>query len=173
MGCTARFGERERGVTSSSQRKAIRYIGSPLARASSPSDRLTGRCDGFRSISSIRTPRTKPTLLGLIARQDGTTARGTIQSSGVGPGHHQPRSMTWGGHVVTPAPSGRARDRAKGPADSRNSSDGLRPRLMTGIASAVFSDELRKGGNKRQAAELDTRLQTRSSPIRFNSRNAA
>ncbi len=44
-----------------------------------------------------------------------------IQSSGVGPGNHQPRSITWGGRNATPAPSGRARDRAICPAGSRNS----------------------------------------------------
>jgi hypothetical protein len=33
-------------------------------------------------------------------------------SSGDGLGNHQPGSMTWGGQVRTPAPSGRARDRA-------------------------------------------------------------
>lgn len=41
------------------------------------------------------------------------------QSSGVGPGHHHPRSMTRG-FASRPQPaSGRARDRAIGPADSR------------------------------------------------------
>ena len=43
----------------------------------------------------------------------------SIQSSGVGPDNHQPGSMTRGGRIATPAPSGRARDRAICPADSR------------------------------------------------------
>lgn len=45
-------------------------------------------------------------------------------SSGVGLGIHHPGSMTWGGHIVTPAPSGRARNRAKCPAGSRSISRG-------------------------------------------------
>jgi len=40
-------------------------------------------------------------------------------SSGDGLGNHQPGSHTWGGQVRTPAPSGRARDRARCPAVAR------------------------------------------------------
>jgi hypothetical protein len=44
-----------------------------------------------------------------------------IFSSGDGLGNHQPGSITWGGQVRTPAPSGRARDRARCPAVARSS----------------------------------------------------
>jgi hypothetical protein len=45
-------------------------------------------------------------------------------SSGDGLGIQQPGSITWGGREPTPAPSGRARDRAKCPAVTGNSSCG-------------------------------------------------
>jgi hypothetical protein len=58
-------------------------------------------------------------------------------SSGDGLGIHQPGSMTWGGSEATPAPSGRARDRVKGPA-------------VTGS-----NLESRSESNQRQAASTD------------------
>jgi hypothetical protein len=45
-----------------------------------------------------------------------------FSSSGRGLGIHQPGSNTRGGRSATPAPSGRARDRAKCPAAARSSS---------------------------------------------------
>jgi hypothetical protein len=57
-------------------------------------------------------------------RPQGTTLASSSlrwnSSSGDGLGNHQPGSITWGGQVRTPAPSGRARDRARCPAVARS-----------------------------------------------------
>jgi len=63
--------------------------------------------------------------------------------SGVGPGHHQPRSMTRR-FALRPQPaSGRARDRAIGPADSRFQfgcvNTGPNPQSMTGRKASTKS----------------------------------
>src|ERR1700737_4330306 len=61
---------------------------------------------------------------GEIAPPAPTPAVTFNSSSGDGPGIQQPRSMTWGGREATPAPSGRARDRAMCPAVTGSSSCG-------------------------------------------------
>jgi ribosomal protein L37AE/L43A len=57
-------------------------------------------------------------------RAAATDTADTNFSSGDGLGTQQPGSITWGGRNATPAPSGRARDRAICPAVSGNSSCG-------------------------------------------------
>jgi hypothetical protein len=54
---------------------------------------------------------------GLIAVTGGNFSSGVL-------GIHEPWSMTWGGRIATPAPSGRARDRAKCPDVARYPSPG-------------------------------------------------
>lgn len=56
------------------------------------------------------------------ARSSSSWTKSIEFSSGGGLGIHQPGSMTWGGRIAPPAPSGRARDRAKCPAVARYNS---------------------------------------------------
>jgi hypothetical protein len=73
-----------------------------------------------------------------------------ISSSGDGLGNQEPRSITWGGSAATPAPSGRARDRAICPAVSGNSSCG-------GVENSATSDNVKR---QERVAGLETRSAT-------------
>ncbi len=73
---------------------------------------------------------------------------------------HQPGSMTWGGRIATPAPSGRARYRVNGPAVTRFNSNpsrgymglGLLPALGTSAAGRSVTRWTSRGGVDGHAA---------------------
>ena len=107
------------------------------ARGTHPVDRPGLSVLGKREGPSRKTEQGAGTTLN--AHEPGTRSF----SSGVGPGHHQPRSMTRR-FALRPQPaSGRARDRAIGPADSRFQfgcvNTGPNPQSMTGRKASTKS----------------------------------
>jgi len=114
------------------------------ARGTHPVDRPGLSVLGKREGPSRKTEQGAGTTLN--AHEPGTRSF----SLGIGPGHHQPRSMTRGFASWPQPASGRARDRAIGPADSRNSSRGG----VEGHAPASEGGAERNGAYGREALRL-------------------